>query len=69
MKNIQKAYAASKNRLIIIDHEGTLPRKINADPEPSPMVLSVLDQLTRDKRNTVFVVSPHSKKAVHHWFS
>jgi hypothetical protein len=43
MQKIMKDYTKSINRLIIIDHEGTLPRKIQADAEPSPFILSVLD--------------------------
>ena len=66
---IQKDYANSQNRLIIVDHEGSLPRKINGDPEPSYISLKILDRLSKDKKNTVFVVSPHSKRSVHNWFS
>jgi trehalose-6-phosphatase len=56
---IQKDYNSSQNRLIIIDHEGALPRSINGDPQPSLYALKILDYLSRDKKNTVFVFSTH----------
>jgi trehalose-6-phosphatase len=31
--------------------------------------MKILDLLSRDKKNTVFVLSPHSKRIVHQWFS
>lgn len=43
MDQIQKKYQNSKNRLIVIDHEGTLPRKIASDPEPSQQIVNILD--------------------------
>ncbi|CDW83346.1 trehalose-6-phosohate synthase [Stylonychia lemnae] len=47
---------------------GTIPRKISSDPEPCPDIVNILDQLTRDQRNTVLVISPHSGRQMHEWY-
>jgi trehalose-6-phosphatase len=37
--------------------------------EPSPHVLQVLNELTNDKSNTVFVISNHTKSQMHKWYA
>ena len=69
-------YERANSRLIILDHEGTLPHVEGGDPfshsrgyEPPKAVLSVLADLCSDEKNTVFVVSGRNKAMMHKWFA
>lgn len=37
--------------------------------EPYPHVLHALNELTKDDRNTVFVLSSHTKDKMHQWYA
>lgn len=69
-------YDKSRRRLILLDYEGTLPTTSQSLVEyqskglsPSPKILNVLDHLTKDKRNTIFIVTGREAKLVSEWFS
>ncbi len=72
-----KNYEASKRRLIFLDYEGTLPssagnQTIDYESKghfPSSKILTTLDYLTKDKRNTIFIVTGRENKLVSEWFS
>lgn len=61
-------------RLIIIDQDGVLPMKGQHSThhktlEPYPQVLHILNELTKDASNTVFIISNHTKKQMHNWYA
>lgn len=73
---LTKAYDNSRRRLILLDYEGTLPSENNPNLEyqskglqPCCKVMNVLDYLTKDKRNTIFIVTGREAKLVSEWFS
>jgi trehalose 6-phosphate synthase/phosphatase len=76
-KNIIEDYEKSKKRLILLDYEGTLPSSttsVNQEyyskgSEPNSKILTLLDNLTKDKRNTIFIVTGREAKLVSDWFS
>jgi len=37
--------------------------------EPNPHALAMLNEISKDERNTVFVVSSHTKDLMHKWYS
>jgi trehalose 6-phosphate synthase/phosphatase len=75
-KHIIEDYNKARRRLILLDYEGTLPSCTLLNSEynskgsyPSKKVLSILEDLTKDKRNTIFIVTGREEKLVSDWFS
>jgi trehalose 6-phosphate synthase/phosphatase len=73
---IIKDYENSRRRLILLDYEGTLPSANSQSLEyqskglqPCPKIINTLDYLTKDKRNTIFIVTGRDAKLVCEWFS
>ena len=68
--NLLKDYRNSSKRLLLLDYDGTLvphaddPRKVEPDEE----LVRILDELSRDKRNTVVIVSGRDKRTLEKWF-
>ena len=65
------AYKNSSYRLFIFDHEEVIHSKemISFNEPPSEQMLSSLEELSKDERNYVFVISSMSKEKVHEYFS
>lgn len=64
-------YKMAQNRLFFLDYDGTLTGFKN-DPQkagPDAALLELLDQLSADERNTVFLVSGRDKETFQRWFS
>jgi trehalose 6-phosphate synthase/phosphatase len=75
-KAILKDYNKAKKRLILLDYEGTLPTSALLNSEynskgvsPGNKILNILEYLTKDKRNTIFIVTGREAKLVSEWFS
>lgn len=75
-KNILEDYDKARKRLILLDYEGTLPSTTNQNSDyqskgtpPSSKILSILDNLTKDKRNTIYIVTGREGRMVSDWFS
>ncbi|KAL8158800.1 hypothetical protein V2J09_000337 [Rumex salicifolius] len=66
---ILTAYGRTKNRLFMLDYDGTLNPKGSAHKEPGKEVISVLNGLCSDPNNVVFVVSGKEKEHLSKWFS
>lgn len=69
---VESNYSRACNRLIIIDQEGVLPMKQTAGrnmQEPSSKIISVLNEITKDERNTVFIISSQMKSYLHNWYA
>lgn len=61
-------------RLIILDQDGVIPMKGQHSThhktlEPYPHVLHILNELTKDPSNTVFVISNQTKRQMHNWYA
>ncbi|KAI6682524.1 hypothetical protein NL676_036405 [Syzygium grande] len=67
--HITSAYRNTKNRLILLDYDGTLLPKASIDKRPSGEVISLLNSLSRDPENVVFIVSGRGKDSLGAWFS
>jgi trehalose-6-phosphatase len=69
MRQVIQAYQSSRNRLFISDYDGTLTH-LQSLPQlasPSPQVISVLEQLCADPRNTCVCVSAREKRFMDMW--
>jgi len=68
---IIKDYKKSKNRLFLLDYDGTLVsttykfKKIN----PSREILNIIQKLIQDKKNQVVIVSGREKDTLEKWFT
>lgn len=70
VSSVLRAYQSSKNRLIVSDYDGTLTQ-LQSLPQlasPSPQVLSLLEQLSTDPRNTIIIMSGREKRFMEMWF-
>ncbi|KAG6581373.1 putative alpha,alpha-trehalose-phosphate synthase [UDP-forming] 7, partial [Cucurbita argyrosperma subsp. sororia] len=66
---IVAAYSRSKRRAILLDYDGTVMPQTSIDKAPSRQVISIIDSLCDDVRNTVFVVSGRGRESLGNWFS
>eukprot|EP00742_Colponemidia_sp_Colp-10_P008648 GILJ01009382.1.p1 GENE.GILJ01009382.1~~GILJ01009382.1.p1 ORF type:complete len:1037 (-),score=136.84 GILJ01009382.1:160-3270(-) len=78
-EEVSKSYRKSHNRVILLDHEGTLVPEGSSGATaaehlsargfgPSSTVLSCLEAMCKDEKNTVFILSGREKKALEEWF-
>lgn len=67
--HIGYAYRNTKNRLILLDYDGTMTPQASVDKAPSSEVISVLNCLCSDPKNIVFIVSGRGKDSLSKWFS
>ncbi|KAI7750059.1 hypothetical protein M8C21_023460 [Ambrosia artemisiifolia] len=66
---IMNAYGRAKNRAILLDYDGTLMPQSSINKRPSIEVISIVNRLCNDPKNTVFVVSGRGKEDLATWFS
>ncbi|KAK4361228.1 hypothetical protein RND71_020180 [Anisodus tanguticus] len=66
---IVSAYSRAKNRAILLDYDGTLMPQTTINKVPSPEVISIVNTLCCDERNTVFLVSGRGRDSLGQWFS
>lgn len=67
--SVLQAYAQARNRLLILDYDGTLVPFVN-DPQragPTPSLISLLSALAADSRNTVVICSGRDKETLELW--
>jgi len=67
---IQKAYAAASERILFLDYDGTLSafRKDPEDARPDEALHEILNELTKDPKNTVVIISGRDKETLERWF-
>ncbi|CAH0481879.1 unnamed protein product [Peronospora belbahrii] len=70
-KNIVQAYRSAHNRVIILDYDRTLTPQHSLLPLAAvgPNFKSLLDALTADERNKVFIVSSRERKFLETWLN
>ncbi|KAL1357174.1 hypothetical protein HN51_009145 [Arachis hypogaea] len=66
--HIVSAYKRTSHRAIFLDYDGTVVPQSSIDKSPSPQVISVLNDLCSDPKNTVFIVSGRGKSSLGDWF-
>ncbi|CAA2953876.1 probable alpha,alpha-trehalose-phosphate synthase [UDP-forming] 7 [Olea europaea subsp. europaea] len=66
---IVSAYSKAKNRAILLDYDGTVMPQASINKVPSREVISIINRLCDDVKNTVFVVSGRGKDSLGNWFS
>ncbi|KAK2642527.1 hypothetical protein Ddye_024290 [Dipteronia dyeriana] len=67
--DIVNAYVKSKNRAILFDYDGTVMPQTAINRAPSQEVISIINTLCDDVKNTVFVVSGRGRDSLGKWFS
>ncbi|TDH66268.1 hypothetical protein CCR75_009462 [Bremia lactucae] len=63
-------YERSQRRLFLLDYDGTLVnfQSMEELAEPSPSLMSCLEDLTADPQNTVYIISGRNKSRLQEWF-
>ncbi|MBA0627495.1 hypothetical protein Godav_005004 [Gossypium davidsonii] len=67
--HIESVYVRSKNRAILLDYDGTVMPQTSHNKTPNAEVISIVNRLLGDTKNTVFVVSGRGKESLDKWFS
>lgn len=72
-QEVFEAYKTSRSRAFFFDNEGTLSnlckqKEIDRSVGPSEKILQCLDDLCKDEKNTVFVITGRTKSIVESWF-
>lgn len=68
MEHIVSAYKRTRTRAILLDYDGTLMPQGSIDKTPSAKAIDILDNLSGDKNNMVFIVSAKTRKTLADWF-
>lgn len=66
---IVSEYSRAKSRAILLDYDGTVMPQNSINKTPSAEVISILNRLCGDPRNTVFIVSGRGKVSLSKWLS
>ncbi|CAN1809194.1 Probable alpha,alpha-trehalose-phosphate synthase [UDP-forming] 7 [Linum perenne] len=66
---ILNGYLRSKKRAILLDYDGTVMPQTSINKSPSEEVLSIINTLCGDAKNTVFVVSGRGRDSLGKWLS
>jgi trehalose 6-phosphate synthase/phosphatase len=70
MAEVQQAYSRAKQRLIILDYDGTLVPHVNSPQRAAPprAVVRLLENFVSDANNTVAIASGRPAKDLDRWF-
>jgi len=71
MTELREHYEAAKNRLLVLDYDGTLApfTAKPAEAMPSPELLDLLKRMKADAKNTVVINSGRDKGTLDAWFA
>lgn len=70
IEHIVSAYRRTKNRAILLDFDGTMsPSQSSISTSPNAEAVGMLNNLCRDPKNVVFIVSGKDRKTLTDWFS
>ncbi|XP_076927390.1 putative alpha,alpha-trehalose-phosphate synthase [UDP-forming] 11 [Bidens hawaiensis] len=68
VEHIVSSYNKTNNRLILLDYDGTVMQRGLIDKTPSKEVITILNNLSNDPKNVVFIVSGRGKDLLGPWF-
>ncbi|KAF8413709.1 hypothetical protein HHK36_001701 [Tetracentron sinense] len=66
---IVSAYSRATKRAILLDYDGTVMPQTSINKTPSQEVISILNTLCGDLKNTTFIVSGRGRDSLGKWFS
>lgn len=66
---IVSAFSRSKSRAILLDYDGTMMPQTSINKTPSQEVIRIINSLSGDPKNTVFIVSGRGRDSLGKWFS
>ncbi|XP_074319239.1 putative alpha,alpha-trehalose-phosphate synthase [UDP-forming] 7 [Silene latifolia] len=66
---IVSAFCRAKSRAILLDYDGTMMPQTSINKQPSQEVMRIVNLLSGDPKNTVFVVSGRGRDSLGKWFS
>ncbi|KAI5656320.1 hypothetical protein M9H77_25113 [Catharanthus roseus] len=69
VEHIVSAYKRTKNRAILLDYDGTMTLQGSISTSPKAENIEILNNLCRDPKNIVFIVSGKDRKTLTQWFS
>lgn len=69
MEHIVSAYKRTKNRAILMDYDGTMVVPGSISTNPNSEAVEILNNLCKDPKNFVFLVSGKDRNTVSEWFS
>ncbi|XP_030961204.1 probable alpha,alpha-trehalose-phosphate synthase [UDP-forming] 9 [Quercus lobata] len=69
IEHIVSTYRRTNRRAIFLDYDGTVVPQNSIIKTPSPEVISVLNVLCNDPKNTVFIVSGRGWDSLSEWFA
>ncbi|GAB4839826.1 Probable alpha,alpha-trehalose-phosphate synthase [UDP-forming] 9 [Ancistrocladus abbreviatus] len=67
--HIASAYKRTSRRVIFLDYDGTVVPQASINKSPNAEVISVLNALCIDPKNTVFIVSGRGKSSLGEWLA
>ncbi|KAL4282319.1 hypothetical protein GQ457_03G007910 [Hibiscus cannabinus] len=67
--HILLAYKRTNRRAIFLDYDGTVVPKASIIKSPSPEVISIIQTLCDDPKNTVFIVSGRGRTSLSEWLA
>lgn len=68
-EHIVSSYKRTNRRAIFLDYDGTIVPHSSIIEAPSPDVIALLDALSSDPKNTVFIVSGRGRTSLGEWLS
>lgn len=68
-EDVSKGYKASENRVLLLDHDGTLVPQSSISAKPDDHLLHVLTDLTSDSKNHVYIISGRARAELEEWFA
>ncbi|KAL5987590.1 putative alpha,alpha-trehalose-phosphate synthase [UDP-forming] 9 [Asimina triloba] len=68
IEHIVSAYKNTSRRAIFLDYDGTVMPQSSISKNPSTQVISVLNRLCSDPKNTVFIISGRGRTSLSDWW-
>lgn len=69
VEHIVSAYKRTKNRAILLDYDGAMKLQSSISTTPNTEAVGILNNLCRDPKNVVLLVSGKDRKTLTEWFS
>ncbi|EEE69651.1 hypothetical protein OsJ_29265 [Oryza sativa Japonica Group] len=69
VEHLVSAYRRTTTRIILLDYDGTLMPQTSFGKSPSSKTIDMLNSLSRDQNNMVFLVSTKKRSTLEEWFS